>query len=327
MKVVDMTCPKCGASLKLDSEKKNADGPILYVCDYCCHHILIEQEETIEEIRAKAQSKSYGYHMGKIKAEEEAVKKKKYRNIKIAAVVICIILFIALIPSALAELLKPMINPFDYVEVSFKGKDGEGKAVIDVINVSEDIDANRIEFDISKTDYLSEGNTISIRAESDDYRLTQRTKTYKVEGLDEYLKDLDAISEEALENIHIKSEAVLEFNLDRSKSTQVFIDMRPVKLFLTTDGKQSNTLYDVFEAHFAVENGEKTYYVMVYFDNVVLRQGTQQIWDMSGGMYSGDLIQVEGSLFISGYSSLEEVRADILTNQKRDMELKELDLR
>ena len=67
-----------------------------------------------------------------------------------------------------------------------------------------------------------------------------------------------------------------------------------MKLFLTTDGKQTNQLYDVFEAHFMTNDGEKTYYVLARFEDVVVRDGEQVSIDMSGGMYIGHLTQVQG---------------------------------
>lgn len=318
MKIIDMTCPKCGASLKPDLAKGNA------VCEYCGHHILIEQEDTIEEIRVKAQSRAYGYY--KAKLEAKAGKKEKYRGPKIGAIVIGVIVLIAIGSAAIQELAKPKINPFDYIEVSFQGKDGEGKLVMDARGSAEDIDVNRIEFDISKENDLLQGETISIHAASQDYRLAEKTRVYTVDGLDEYLKDLENVPEEVLDIIHRKAESSLDLNLESSKNVGAFIDMKPVKLFLTTDGKQTNELYDVFEVRFMTQAGEKTYYVMACFDSVVVRAGEQVSIDMSGGTYKGQLIQVEDWLCIMGYDSLEEIRADILTSQDTYMELKELDL-
>lgn len=320
MKIIDLTCPKCGAQLKMESDKGKA------VCEYCGYSMLIEKEDTMEEIRAKAQSKAYGYHKGRLEAEEEANKKKKYHKARNTVIMIGIIVLVITVSVAIRELSKPKINPFDCIEVSFQGKDGEGEAVIDVIRSAEGIDPNLIEFDISKDDHLIQGETISINATSTEYRLAEKTKVYTVEGLDEYLKDLDDIPEEALEIIHIKATACLELNLESSKKTGAFVEMKPVKLFLATDGKQTNELYDVFEAHFITDSGEKTYYVLACFDDVVIREGEQVSIDMSGGMYSGNLTQVEGSLWIMAYTSLEEIRADILTSEKSYMELKEKDL-
>lgn len=322
MKMMDMTCPKCSASLKPDLDKGIA------VCEYCGYQVLIEQEETLEEIREKAQSKSYGYHKGKLMAEEEAraSRKKKNRSKKVAAIVIGVFVLLVMAPVINQQLTKPKVNPFDCIEVSFRGKDGDGEIMINVTNAVEGIDVNRIDFDISKEDFLLQGETVSINATSRDYRLTEKTKIYVVEGLDEYLKDLENIPEEALEIIHMKAEAVQENNLSGTKSTDFFVDMKPVKLFLATDGKQNNELYDVFEVHFLTNNGEQTYYVLSCFDDVLIRNEKQVSIDMSYGMYYGNLTQVQGPIFIMAYNSVDEIRVDILTNQESYMELKELDL-
>ena len=77
MRLIDMTCSKCGATMKADLDKGKVS------CEYCGHLMLIEQEDSIEEIREKAQAKSYGYHKGRLRAEAEAenrAKKKKIRK-------------------------------------------------------------------------------------------------------------------------------------------------------------------------------------------------------------------------------------------------------
>lgn len=322
MKTIDLTCPKCGALLKPDRYQGKA------VCEYCGYNMLIEKEDTIEEIRVKEQAKSYGYHRGRLKAEAEAraARKVKYRGVLVPVIVIGVIVLIALSSVVVQQVSMPQINPFDYIEVSFQGTDGKGEVVLETVNVSEDVDINRVEFDISKDDWLLQGETITIQASSDDYRLSETTKTYVVEGLDEYLKDLENLPEEALELIHVQAESALKLNLENSKNTGFFVDMKPVKLFLVTDGKQMNRLYDVFEAHFATNAGEQTYYVVAYFDDVIVRNGEQVSISMSGGMYQGHITQVQGWLHIMAYDSLEEIRAELLTSQDSYMELKELEL-
>lgn len=319
---IDLTCPKCGALLKPDRYQGKA------VCEYCGYHMLIEKEDTVEEIREKEQARSYGYHRGRLKAEAEAkaARKKKHRGVIVPVIVIGVIVVLATLSATVQQLAKPQINPFDYIDVSFQGIDGKGEVVLETTNVSGDIDINRVEFDVSKDDWLLQGETIAIQATSEDYRLSETTKTYIVEGLDEYLKELEHIPEEALELIHVKAESALKLNLDRSKNSGAFVDMKPVKLFLTTDGKQMNRLYDVFEAHFATNAGEQTYYVVAYFDDVIVRNGEQVSISMSGGMYQGHITQVQGWLHIMAYDSLEEIRAELLTSQDSYMELKELEL-
>lgn len=312
MKIMDMSCPKCGAPLQVNADKEQA------VCEYCGYNVLIEKEDTIEEIRQKAQSKSYGYHKGKLEAEAEVRRKQKLTKVVTTVIVMAVIIAIISIFAGIGFLSKQKVNPFEHIKVSFEGTDGDGELIMET-NAAAGIDYNYIDFDISKDDNLYQGEQITITATSVDYRLTESTKVYTVEGLDEYLKDPNDISQETLELIHTKAEAGLDFDFD------IFMYMEPVKLFLLTDGKQTNTLFDVFGVHFMTQNGEQVYYVPARFEDVVVREGGQ-ISLGTNGMSSGHLIQVEGWRWIFGYNSIDEIRADILTGQESYMELKELDL-
>ncbi len=219
MKNYDLTCPKCGALLKADRRKGVA------VCDYCGYHMQIEKEYAAEEIFAAEQAKSYGYHKGRLKAEAEVIIAQKFRALIISGIVFGIVALMVIIPAFAGYLMKPAINPFDYIQVSFQGNDGRGVVEIEMLNVSEDVDINRVDFDISKKSQLLQGEAITIQASSDDYRLSETTKTYVVEGLDEYLKDLENIPNEALEIIHTQAESSLKLNLQSSKDSGHFIDM------------------------------------------------------------------------------------------------------
>lgn len=323
MKWIDMSCPKCGAVMKADLEK----GKV--VCEYCGNLMLLDRGDNAEEIQKKAQAKSYGYYKGRLKAEAEAEKsmQRKTRARKVLTFILvtgCIVL-LGVFANGMGKLAKPVVNPFDCITVSFQGNDGKGELVV-TDNAIEGVDVNRIKYDISKERNLYQGEIISIKAVSDAYRLTEKERFYTAEGLDEYLKSLDNISKEAMKLIHARAESVLDLNLDTTKKLDYLVNMTPVKLFLLTDGKQSNILYDVFEVQFNSYAGECTHYVVVYFNDVIIRNTEQTSLDMSYGMYIGSLTQVAGSTFIMAYDSVEEVRNAILTGQNSYMELKELDL-
>ena len=320
MEMNHMICPRCGAELKLDEDRERAH------CEYCGHTVLLEREETAEEIRERAQSRSYGYHSGRLEAEARARRKDFFWGILKKLIIVGVIALIIGIATVVVEVSKSKVNPFDYIEVSFQGNDGKGEIVIEEIGTTDDINLKKIDFDISKNRQLAEGETIKITAQSQEYRLTETTRTYTVEGLDEYLKDLKDLPEEALEIIHSQAQSSLDINLSHTKNAEVFVDMKPVKLFLLTDGKQTNTLYDVFEVHFNTRNGELTKYVTVCFNDVLIREGEQISIDMSYGMYIGHLTEVSGAIYITGYDSVDRVKNDILTSQESYMELKELDL-
>lgn len=325
MKMIDLNCPKCGATINPDMEKGRCE------CKYCGHQMLIEKEDTLEEIAAKAQSKAYGFHKGKLQAEAEAgiiregaVAQKK--TMPTLLLIIMVLVIIGVIVATMSHFAKLKVNPFDCIEVSFKGTDGDGEVVLKMVGKG-DVDPTRIDYDVSKSSDLSQGDIISILASSSDYRLTEKSKTYIVEGLDEYLTDLADISAEMMELLDKKAADIQEINLSSTKGNGTFVNMKPVKLFLLTDGEQSNQLYVVHEVNFATEEGNKTYYVSTGFEGVVLRSGTQTSADMNYGMYYGNsFTRVDSITYITAYESIESVRTDLLTGQAQDMELTERDV-
>jgi len=318
MKIIDLACPQCGANIEPDSKVEKA------VCKYCGYQALLEREDTLEEIAAKAQSKSYGYHKGKLQAEAEMAKEASGQQKKELPTWVYVVIVLAVIGLAgwiLSNAVKPKVNPFDCIEISFEGTDGDGEVVIKRMHKG-DVDPNRIDYDISKTDDLIQGETISIVAESSEYRLTETSKTYVVEGLDEYLKDINDIPEETLQMIHQKAKSVQELNL--SSHPEAFESMKPVKLFLLTDRERKSQLYVVHEVTFSTEEGNLTYYVSTGFDGVVLRKESEASVYLPGGTYYGNAVGTgKTGFFITGYKSLDAVRADILTSQEKNMELTE----
>lgn len=320
MKMIDLTCPQCGANIEPDPKAEKA------VCKYCGYQALLEREDTLEEIAAKAQSKSYGYHKGKLQAEAEMAKEtsgKQNPTMKVALIVVIALVMIGVFAVVTSNVAKPKVNPFDYIKVSFQGTDGDGEVVMKMVG-KDNVDPNRIDYDISKMSDLIQGETISIVADSSAYRLTKDSQTYVVEGLDEYLKDIKDIPEETLQLIHQKAKSVQELNL--SHDEEAFESMKPVKLFLLTDGERESQLYVVHEVTFATENGKIICYVSTCFDGVVLRKGAEVSVYLPGGIYHGNAVGTgKTGFFISGFESLDAVRADILTSQEKNMELTERD--
>ena len=304
MKTIDLTCPKCGATMKAESSKGMA------TCEYCGHQMLFEiggKKETI------------------IYREREVIVEKPSGR-RVGAMVFLGFVAVIMIFAAIGHVVKPKINPFDYIAVSFEGTDGDGELLMEVIGVSTEVDANRIRFDASKDDDLLQGETITITAKSDDYRFTEETKAYVVEGLNEYVKDVADIPEDALSLIHAQAESTLANNIDGAVGTGEFKDMKPVKMYLLSDGKQENLLYDVYEAHFAGEDWEKTLYLVVWFSDVVARNGENGGINIVGGMYQGKITQVRGWVHVMAYASIEEIYADIMTDMDSNMKLTERDL-
>ena len=319
MKIEHMECPRCGASL---SPQK---GEMEVVCQFCGAIFQVKDEMTLEEIRAAAESKSYGYHKGKLRAEIEADATKKQNSVNVLMPLIIIggVILFWVVGSAIYWFSLPQVDPFASATVSFKGIDGEGE--VKILSNNPEVMINRIEYEFSKEDALCEGDVITVSARSHRYRLTQKTKAYTVEGLTCYLRDLDNIPEGALELIHDRAKSVQATNLS-GVSKEELKQMKTAMIYLSTDGARKNCLYEVFETQIETSEEEITCYLVSGFDDVLIDKEQTASVQMSGGLYYGDFVRISTARYITGYESLEAARAGIVANQGIDMELIELDL-
>ena len=64
MKLIDMTCPHCGAKLKVDKDSDHA------VCEYCRSTILIEGRTNDQDL--DAEEAGYLFEKGRLRAKAEA---------------------------------------------------------------------------------------------------------------------------------------------------------------------------------------------------------------------------------------------------------------
>ena len=65
MKLIDTTCPKCGADLHIDADRKSA------FCEYCGGQVLIDDEVQHLQID-NAESAGYAFEKGRQRAQNEA---------------------------------------------------------------------------------------------------------------------------------------------------------------------------------------------------------------------------------------------------------------
>lgn len=251
MKMVDITCSKCGAMLKPNFKKKRA------VCEYCGSAFFLVHDTFLEEITPKT--------------EAQVTKVDRKGSIKILLLLLMISVFIGAFSLVVMKVSESKVDTLDYISESSHETD---------------------EMDVSVP----------------------------------YLDTLDNLSAEDLAKLHKKAEETLDDNLRPAIDQGYFIEMKPVKLFLTTGGKQLNRLYDVFEAHFNTRNGEVVYYVWAYFDGVRIQEdGGISLQDAITG-YAGYPALIQGPVCIIGYDSMEQVEVEIGVTVRGEMELKVLDL-
>ena len=325
MKTYDMICPGCGATMTLNKEDEKLS------CPYCNHEIMVELEDTPEEIREKEYAKSYGYHKGKYKAEKEfgLQKKKKARKSGLIVAIVCIIViallflpcFLGISAIFVDQSTKTEINPFDYIKVSFSGIDGDGELVIEEL-INEDIAVEDIRFEASQERDLSVGDKVRITASSTEYKLKENVKLYTVDNLEEYLKNLNKLSNDEIKAIHTTAENELSSRIKDLKKNKVLKSYKPVKLFLITDGKRSNILYDVYQFKLKGEKGLETAYAVVSFDTTRIQKTEPITLSYYWSKTPSESIYLKNGVYFYGFSSLKEVRAHVTSEMRSGMRLK-----
>lgn len=311
---IDLTCPKCGGNMEVDKENHSIH------CPYCGHEVILEKSdsESIEE-------KSYARQKGILRANQENQTVKKKRKAKIAVITSGVIVLIILL-SVVYYLLQPKIDPFKYIDVSFSGKSGDGSAEIVYKNdEAEDIELNNITYRISPNNYLSNGDTVTVTAESSDYMLSASSKKYTVSDLYSFLTELDSVSEKAEQVIHNKSRLTVDMDIGNTG----YLSVAPYKMYLTIDGNRGNTLYDIYKVEYKNnDNSTAVRFVVVYYKNIIIFDTDEPSMSYEGTMYSGQIIRTldKGyNGFMTGYKSIDDVKADILSHQSSAVKLQERD--
>ncbi len=312
--VLDLTCPKCGAVM----EANRAKGSLK--CPYCGYEEMLtpSDSDTLEE-------KAYARQKGILRANAEAEKSNKRRRLRvclIAAAVIAALFAAAFIYNA----LQPKVNPFDYVTVEFSGKTGDGTAeLVYLNNENGDIDAHAITYSISPRSYLSEGDIVTVTAQSSTYSLSPNSKTFKAEGFYTYLTDLSSLSDKAVEMIHNKSDMLTEMAAGGTASVKP-VSSQPYMMYLTTD-KKTNTLYDVYRVVFSEKDGtECERFTVVYYRNIIVHDADEPTMSYESSMYEGQIVEVLNDSYagyMTGYKSLKDAKADILAHQSSVVTLQE----
>lgn len=272
-KKLDLLCPRCHGTMELNEDKTEL------FCPYCRHKIIIKKGETLEQLIERVKQISYAKTQGTKLAEEEAERRKNIKSIKIFILTILCVLIIGiggiLVKYFAREYIK---DPFDYVSVSFSGTNGTGEAQLNIKH--NNIKTNDIKFILSKGKNLSNEEYITVTASSEKYRFGKKQMSIKVEGLNNYLNSLDELNNEMKKFIHKKSYEFQEEKVSSSlnepySNNPKLVSLESLKMYLITNLKDKNTLYDVYSAKIKAKSGNiyTKYVVTSYSDVVIVNNG------------------------------------------------------
>lgn len=72
MKLIDLTCPKCGATMQVNTELSNG------MCNHCGYSFIVDEEVKRVEIEHKnSEQAGYEFEQGRMRAQAEAAAAKK----------------------------------------------------------------------------------------------------------------------------------------------------------------------------------------------------------------------------------------------------------
>ena len=277
------------------------------------------------------EEKAYARQKGILQANADAEKAKKRSRLKIRLIILGVIaglIALLFIIGAVYNFVRVKINPFEYIGVEFSGKTGEGSAEIVLKDATDEVDPHNITYVVSPRSYLSEGDTVTVTASSSSYALSEHSKTYVVKGLDAYLSDLLSLSDKALRMIHNKSDIIIDKVTDDASSYVKPTSVCVCVTFLTTDGN-TNTLYDVYKVTFPEKDGtECERFAVAYYKNVIVHDTDEPTMNYESSMYCGQIIEVLNDSYagyMTGYKSVKDAKADILSHQSSAVTLQELE--
>ena len=327
-KNASMVCPKCGANLKIEAYNDNYDQ---IVCPYCDYKRIEPKRKSTAEQMDHEEKIVYAKEKGYLRANDEIEEVKKARTRKRIGISISILLFAVIVFNFIEKMNRPKVDPFSNVTIECSGIDGKGKCQMKLGDTKDDkgkiVNTGKIKYQISKTDEFSNDDTFTVTAESDTYQLTEKSKIYTVSGLDEYLKNVDELSQD---NIDLLVSEALAKQPDATKngSGATFNSVTAKKLIVMS-GNQTSTVYVISEINYTLDDGTNvTYYLSAYFKDVVLRKNSNGEYSLAHGesTYIGNLISLVGSRFITGYASQEAAEAAARTTQTPDADYSALDL-
>lgn len=319
-KKYDLICDQCGGMMKFNEDKTEMH------CEYCGNIVILpdkEQDAKVAYAKRKAELEAqHSYY--------EKRKRKERRHLNLSKLIaLLVVAGIFLIPAScvgVVWLCRPTVNPFDYIEVSFKGVDGEGKVVVELVKSDDNIkNTNDLGLEVSPDRNLSEGDTVTVYAKSleSGYRFSESKRQYTVEGLELYLTDLNDMDDNVIELIHRKSEQLVGMVIeDKPQIT----DVEHEKFYLLSDGEQENLLYDVYKATWELADGtDKTIYLVAYYENIITHNGDNATFSYESAMYTGSIISTSSyqNGVVTAFESLEDIELDLNTNRSPEMVLSE----
>ena len=226
------------------------------------------------------------------------------------------------------------IDPFEYVEVTFKGISPNMTAEYEAKEVDREVGKLNYEFDRSRDLAIGDTVTLKVTTREDNLSrygiaLNETEKTYSIESGDQYITDVAEIKEEFLEKMQAEAEDILtawqakigDDYYKVSMSDPEYVGM----VMLTNKTKASdNCLYLVYKADFT-DNRASTHalyfgelqdaYLPVRFDGIVQYQDGAQAYETLQREIRGTMsnkYRIGSNYHLSGAENAEDMFTEMV---------------
>ena len=225
-----------------------------------------------------------------------------------------------------------MENPFNCIDVKFYGVDGSGK--VEIINNETCDNYVDLQFSVSENNQLKEGQTINILVSSDTYRFDTYSKEYKVSGLSKYLTNLAQLTNEMITKLHNYSSNHLKDKGYGISFKGEVVSLTPYKIYLATNGKDDNVLYDVYKTTIKTRSGKKyDKYMVAYYEDFLLLTNNElfsysRLWHCGRVIEAGHPNVSSANMkdyagYLNGFEQIEDFKAYINQNNDGKYEITE----
>lgn len=296
------TCKNCGAPMQYFK----SEGKV--ICEYCGNIVYVDdrsdEQRSYEFERGKYRAKAEYDDLQEKKASKRQFKRRMLARLRmLIALLIIVGVGIGVVSCSLHiyDSVK-VTSVFDYIDVSFSGVNGSGKAEIALKEGIDDVLLTELKVSAEPKRGLSNGDRVKVSTVGnvigDDLdtmkRVKAESKYIEVSGLTEYLQDANSLSDKNLQEIQTLSSNAF----DRLSSHKDYANRGRYGIYCCAGGK-GNFVYDVYRVSY---KGETVYSAIRFEDLLVKSDGNLSYEGYNVVLH---LEWVGGYSGINGYKSID----------------------
>lgn len=278
------------------------------ICEYCSNVVYVDErsdeQRSYELERGKYKAKAEYEDLQEKKASKRQFKRRMWVRLRmLIALLIVVGVGIGVVSCSLHmyDSVK-VISVFDYIDISFDGVNGSGKAEISLKDGIDDVLLTELKVSAEPKRGLSNGDRVKVSTYGnvigDDLetmkRIKAESKYFEVSGLTEYLQDANNLSSKNLEEIQSLSNNAF----DRLSSHKDYANRERYGIYCCA-GIKGNYVYDVYKVSY---KGETVYSAVRLEDLLVKSDGNLSYEGCNVVLH---LEWVGGYSGINGYKSID----------------------